>query len=473
MKSRYGKTIGANFTVLLMVTSVMTSIIVLFAAPVGADAPAIDIWTTDENGDDKTDFEPEDTVYVWGKGFNVDDAVIIDITRPDGSVDTGTADTDSNGEFVYAYDLDGIVGNYTVNATDGVNSAQTTFTDLWFETFEDASCDWNERRYIFSQGDTVYTAAYVWPWRGYKFEWYDPSGNLVHTYCQGGVWQVTDSYILGDNAPVGTWYIKKIEYKYTDCTGDIRGTEIIRFNVYDKQATLLAPIDDSYVRYFDRQKGDPFVNDGNDYCRDQNYDNDELHVKWRNKKIWWTNYLDRKRAFLKFDLSDIPNDVIIVSAKLHLDRYTGENDTEKIGTYFVSDDTWAEGGITWLNQPDMMSLVDAIDVGPHDGGYIWDVTSKTTTEAAGDDILSLGLKFIDEETKRHQDFYDRESDAGLKPYLEIITRKVVSPVGGIVVPVDKLGLMTPYVVSIVFLTIMISMIAIAVYTKHVNHRKKK
>ncbi|EMR74272.1 PDK repeat-containing protein, partial [Thermoplasmatales archaeon SCGC AB-539-N05] len=310
---------------------------------------------------------------------------------------------------------------------DGANSAQTTFTDLWFKTFEDASYDWNKRRYIFGQGDAVYTAAYVWPWRGYKFEWYDPNNNLVHTSCQGGVLQVTDSYVLDDNAPVGTWYIKKIKYKNTDCSGSIKGVETIRFNVYDKQATLLVPMDDSYVRYFDRQKGDFLVSDGNDYCRDQNYDNDELHVKWRNEKIFRKSYLDRKRVFLKFDLSGIPDDVTIVSAKLHLDRYAGENDAEEIGTYFVSDDTWAEGGITWINQPTMGSQTDAIDVGPHDGGYIWNVTSETATEAAGDNTLSLGFRFTNEETKKHQDFYDQESDAGRKPYLEIVVQEVIEP----------------------------------------------
>ncbi|MCK4822204.1 hypothetical protein KA005_40955, partial [bacterium] len=47
------------------------------------------------------------------------------------------------------------------------------------------------------------------------------------------------------------------------------------------------------------------------------------------------------------------------------------------------------------------------------------------------------------------------------------------PVGGIIVPVDKLSLSTPYIIIAALLAIIISMIAVAIYTKPVKHRKKK
>jgi hypothetical protein len=100
-----------------------------FTLPVAADTTVI--WT------DKSDYSPEETVLISGSGFNPFSTVNIQVTRPDG-VDVCPSEwrcgelpiTDENGSFFnYQYILDGIEGTYIVDANDGNNSAQTSFTD--------------------------------------------------------------------------------------------------------------------------------------------------------------------------------------------------------------------------------------------------------------------------------------------------------------------------------------------------------
>ena len=78
---------------------------------------------------DKVDYSPTETVMIYGSGFDPTATVTITVTRPDGSTNQWTLTPDSFGSFTTSYLLDGILGLYTVDATDGTNSASTTFTD--------------------------------------------------------------------------------------------------------------------------------------------------------------------------------------------------------------------------------------------------------------------------------------------------------------------------------------------------------
>lgn len=81
------------------------------------------IWT------DKQDYSPGETVTIFGEGFLANVDVTVAIERPDGTIDEVYALTDDFGSFTCTYQLDGIAGTYTVTATDGTNTAATTFTD--------------------------------------------------------------------------------------------------------------------------------------------------------------------------------------------------------------------------------------------------------------------------------------------------------------------------------------------------------
>src|SRR2546426_3547759 len=78
---------------------------------------------------DKPDYSPEEVVTITGSGFLANTNVDMSVTRPNGQVDSWSVDSDGSGAFTTTYQLDGITGNYTVDAGDGTNSATTTFTD--------------------------------------------------------------------------------------------------------------------------------------------------------------------------------------------------------------------------------------------------------------------------------------------------------------------------------------------------------
>ncbi len=103
------------------------AVVLLFASvafcSLSASAEGAMIWT------DKQDYAPEETVTIHGSGFISSSAISINVARPDGVVDSWSTVADDSGSFVTTYLLDGILGVYEVNATDGINTVATTFTD--------------------------------------------------------------------------------------------------------------------------------------------------------------------------------------------------------------------------------------------------------------------------------------------------------------------------------------------------------
>jgi uncharacterized repeat protein (TIGR01451 family) len=104
----------------IIVVSLLVLSMILIAPKTHAAAT---IWT------DKADYIPEDTVIISGSGFSPNIQVTISITRPGSTEDTIYAQTDESGAFTCNYQLDGLTGTYAVTATDGTNTATTTFTD--------------------------------------------------------------------------------------------------------------------------------------------------------------------------------------------------------------------------------------------------------------------------------------------------------------------------------------------------------
>jgi hypothetical protein len=115
---------GDNIRVKGIVIAI-ASILILSTAVMSVSADTAMIWT------DKEDYSPGETVSIYGSGFNANAEITITIVQPNGTVDTITANSDENGSFTayYVIDNDDPVGLYTVTATDGTNTASTTFTD--------------------------------------------------------------------------------------------------------------------------------------------------------------------------------------------------------------------------------------------------------------------------------------------------------------------------------------------------------
>lgn len=69
-------------------------------------------------------------------------------------------------------------------------------------------------------------------------------------------------------------------------------------------------------------------------------------------KVWGYSDTFQYRAYLKFDLTSIPSDAIIVSAKLELYLiYRTGDETSRISIHYCPDNKWTELGITWNNAP--------------------------------------------------------------------------------------------------------------------------
>src|SRR3989344_1584413 len=94
---------------------------------------AAQMITTDITGTPKDDFSPNELVFIHGSEFLSNKIISGSITRPDSNIESGFALSDSEGSFIYIYNLDGIKGEYLVTATDGTNTAQVIFTDaaIW------------------------------------------------------------------------------------------------------------------------------------------------------------------------------------------------------------------------------------------------------------------------------------------------------------------------------------------------------
>jgi len=103
---------------------ILNAFVVISSFMVVAESGEPRIWT------DKEDYQPEETVLIYGENFTGYDSIEVKITRPDGAVEYANTTADEFGGFETTYLLDGILGEYLVEATDEHGLyASTTFTD--------------------------------------------------------------------------------------------------------------------------------------------------------------------------------------------------------------------------------------------------------------------------------------------------------------------------------------------------------
>ncbi|MFC4776716.1 DNRLRE domain-containing protein [Paenibacillus sp. GCM10023252] len=99
-----------------------------------------------------------------------------------------------------------------------------------------------------------------------------------------------------------------------------------------------------------------------------------------------------RRFYMKFDVADAKT---FNSARLRLYLPSAGATSDPMTVYGVTDDSWTETGITYGNQPlptpAAGNAISSTAVGGRDGWYEWDITSFTTSQAAGDKTVSLLL----------------------------------------------------------------------------------
>ena len=145
-------------------------------------------------------------------------------------------------------------------------------------------------------------------------------------------------------------------------------------------------------------------------------------------------YLD-ERAFLKFDLSEIPATIPPIDwaaadlhARLHVYCFTTSGALGKnLQVCSVANDDWSETEISWNNQPSASG--SALDTCAVTGGgrrYVWDVTSYVQNQLTGDKVVSFCIKAEAEGLASPDNFsygFDTKEygDTKLWPYLEFVS----------------------------------------------------
>ncbi len=118
-----------------MIIVLFISLAICTLANFQVKAQSATIWT------DKADYHPGENVTLYGTGFLPNANVAINVTKQsDGTVSSFNAISDPNGNFTTSYQIGNVGATlYDVIATDGANSATTTFTDSTFGI--DTNCE--------------------------------------------------------------------------------------------------------------------------------------------------------------------------------------------------------------------------------------------------------------------------------------------------------------------------------------------
>jgi hypothetical protein len=217
----------------------------------------------------------------------------------------------------------------------------------------------------------------------------DSAGEITTTYPLDGI---QDIYTIGAFAEDGMTLLASTTFK-----DDSDPT--VFFNSSNGN-----PIHDTYVQF-----GEP----------NSTHNNDDLHVKWDSGDN------NKRRTYIKFNISSIPSSATINSAVLHLYQFSaykgGNLNVSKVSNNYSSNSTpWTEGGLTYTNSPKDFSIGTTTSVDNSDGGKSLSVLTSDVQNALSSGILSLAVKMAPESGSYHHDFYDREyGTASRRPYLEI------------------------------------------------------
>lgn len=130
-----------------------------------------------------------------------------------------------------------------------------------------------------------------------------------------------------------------------------------------------------------------------------------------------SNFLEKYRTFIGFDLSSMPADSLIKSAHFKIYHELGNSPVQKVELYEVERE-WTERGITWDNQPLPTNKIAELDVGVV-GGYLDVDFTQLVQEWYEGTKQNKGfiIKLADESEQYYKRFYSRESR--YSPYLEI------------------------------------------------------
>jgi hypothetical protein len=200
---KFNKKITVTLPLLLILIATMAAAQTVIVIKASA-TPTPAIWT------DKEDYSPEETVTIYGSGFSPSQTVTISIIAPNEEETIFTIYTASDqwGSFQTQYILDGMIGVYTVVATDqSYNQATTTFSD----------CNLQVDKKIVNPCENVTASAILPCWyHQVRFKWFNSTGGLVRSrlidpFNGSGV---SDTLKINKTDPLGRWRVELWGYRY-------------------------------------------------------------------------------------------------------------------------------------------------------------------------------------------------------------------------------------------------------------------
>lgn len=136
------------------------------------------------------------------------------------------------------------------------------------------------------------------------------------------------------------------------------------------------------------------------------------------------------RAWLKYDLRNIPKEVGILSVHVNVylnTEYSGTEDLP-IAVHYSENNTWSETTITWNNQPsfdavpeDLIDSPASPDMFAPGNWYSWDVTLGFSDALSKDKMLTLVMKQVDEAATNitWAYFVEKDYNRALASYLSV------------------------------------------------------
>ena len=137
----------------------------------------------------------------------------------------------------------------------------------------------------------------------------------------------------------------------------------------------------------------------------------------------------RNRIFIKFDLSSLPINIDITSAKLYLYMYSSTAHTRTLAVHEVSDNSWGETTITWNNKPSYdATATTTTSIGTSSGWKYFTITSdvedaynaasQTLSECIKDNSETTGVPTVPSSITKQ--FYTEEYvPSSYRPYLQV------------------------------------------------------
>ena len=146
-----------------------------------------------------------------------------------------------------------------------------------------------------------------------------------------------------------------------------------------------------------------------------------------------TGTFQNERAWLRFDLSGLPNGATITSATLNLSCWKAAGASLDAEVRGGNDDTWGETAITWNNQPTFGSVLDTQTLvsGVTNLYYSWDATAFAQSKLAGNKLVSLLVKPVAENSSDATSpsyGFDSKDYTSNHPYLKITTPSTSAPI---------------------------------------------